>query len=367
MAWQWDGEHYLRVAREGYAWHLDPDDPGDSVHFAFLYPALIRLFGGSGAAAVAINNLCSLAAVGVVAWHWGPRPALALALFPSWLVYGTVGYSEGLFVLLAAVGIAFVERGRLVVGGLVAGLAACARYLGGPALLLAAMPWPKSRPGRLRRWLAKEIAALRLDWWAWLTNALHRIPAALAAALDWLGRAVTYPFRRPRHWIAFAIVAATGTALAAWMWWQTGKVLGYYESQKPWGGAVGGPWEHFDWLLHGWFTLQGGPIAPWGNLSPVDFVARDLLFLAPVVAGLGLLWDSGRPTSFAYSLTIVLIAVCTTGTPAVGLPRYLAAAFPAIGAVGGQVRSGWAWATCAVAAAALATQGLAHHLYRYWS
>lgn len=319
MAFQWDGEHYLGIAKTGYQRHLS--GTGDSVHFAFLYPLLIKLAGGSGAAALAINNACSVAAVAVIAWHWGPRPALAVALFPSWLVYGTVGYSEGVYVLLAAVGLAFVERGRGIAGGAFAGLAACARYLGGPALLLAAVPWN--------------------DWRRWK---------------EW------------RRWLAFALVSAAGVALAAWMWWQTGKVLGYYESQKPWGGRVAWPWEHFDWLLTGWFTLQGGPIAPWGNLSPIDFVARDLVFLAPVVAGVYLLWKDGRASpSFVYSLLIVLIAVCTSGTPAAGLPRYLAAAFPAIGAVGRRVRAGWAWGAYAVVAVALGMQGMANHLFRYWS
>jgi hypothetical protein len=322
MAQAWDGAHYLYIADEGYQFRFQGE--GDSVHFAFLYPMLIRLFGGSEAAALAINNVASLAAVAVVAWHWGPRPALALALFPSWLVYGSVAYSEGLFVLLAAVGLALVERGRGLAGGLAAGLAACARYLGGPALLLAMVPWN---------------AGLRQGGW-------------LVA----------------RRWVAFGAVSLAGLALAAWMWHQTGEPLGYYESQRPWGGKVAWPWEHFEWLLTGWFTLQGGPIAPWGNLSPIDFVVRDLLFLAPAVAGLALLWRQGRASpSFVFSLVVVLIAVCTSGTPAAALPRYLVAAFPAIGAVGGAVRAPWAWSVYVVVGVALATQGLAHHLFRYWS
>lgn len=318
MALQWDGEHYINViAADGYQFRFEGD--GDSVHFAFLYPMLIRLFGGSIVAALVISNVCSLAAVAVVAWHWGPRPALAFALFPSWLVFGSVAYSEGLFVLLAAAAIAALERGWQLAGGLAGGLAACARYLGGPALWLAAVPW--------REW------------------------------------------RTPSRYLAFALVSLAGLALAAWMWWQTGEPLGYYESQRPWGGKVAWPWEHFDWLLNGWFTHQGGPIEPNGNLSPIDFVVRDILYAVPVAFGVALLWKRRdvRLPSFVFSLTILLTALCTSGTPAAAFPRYAGVAFPAIAALGASIRHPWAWAAYLLVAIALAAHGLSHHLYGYWS
>ncbi|HUR26334.1 MAG TPA: hypothetical protein VM327_10020 [Candidatus Thermoplasmatota archaeon] len=316
IAWNWDGEHYIGIAMNGYAYHFDGS--GDSVHFAFLYPLLIRAFGGSPVAAVAINNVLSLAAVAVVAWHWGPRAGTALALFPAWLVYGTVAYSEGTFVFLAAVAIIALERGWQAFGGVAAGMAACARYLGGPALLLAAFPW--------RAW------------------------------------------RFPRRYVAFALVSLSGLALCVWMWYQTGEVLGYYESQKPWGGKVAWPWAHFDWLLHGWFTLQGGPIQG-GNLSPIDFVLRDVLFAIPIVSGLVLLWRRGAAASpsFAYSLAIFLTALCTSGTPAAAFPRYVAVAFPAIAVLGASIRHPWAWTAYVIAGVMMAAHGLSHHLFGYWS
>lgn len=323
LAWNWDGSHYLGIAADGYAFRFDGS--GDSVHFAFLYPAVIRALGGSAVAAVVLNNACSLAAVAVVAWRWGPRAGLALALFPSWLVYGTVAYSEGLYVLLAAIAIVSLERGWQLAGGLSAGLAACARYLGGPALLLATVPW--------RAWQV------------------------------------------PRKYVAFALVSLSGLAICAWMWYQTGEVLGYYESQRPWGGKVAWPWDHFSWLLHGWFTTQGCPnqnlagCVAASHLSPIDFVVRDVLFSIPIVAGLGYLWKRGTEStpSFVYSLVIFLTAICTSGTPAAALPRYVVAAFPAIAALGANIRHPWAWIAYAVAGIILGAHGMAHHLFGYWS
>lgn len=314
MAWSWDGTHYLGIAKDGYQFRFEGE--GDSVAFAPLYPLLIRLAGGSATAAMVLSNACSLAAVAVIAWHWGQRPAMAFALFPSWLVFGTVAYTEGLYVLVAATGLALVERGRLALGGLASGLAVAARYMGGPALLLAAVPW--------REW------------------------------------------REPRKWLAFALVAGAGVVAFAALWFWTGAFFGYYEAQRPWGAALAWPWEHFDWLLTGWFTLQGGSIQS-GNLSPIDFVQRDVLFGLPVLAGILLLFRERRLPSAVYSLVVFLSALCTIGTPAVSFPRFMAAAFPAIGAVGARMRDPWLWMAYAVGAIVLAAHGLAHHLYRFWS
>jgi hypothetical protein len=320
LATAWDGEHYLHIARDGYQYRGSGD--GDSIAFGMAYPLLIRLAGGSEAAALVIANACSLGAVALLAWHWGPRPALAVALFPSFLVFGTVAYSEGLYLLLAAAAFVAIERGRSAASsaaaGALGGLAAATRYMGGPALLLAALPWSKWRPAR--------------------------------------------------RWLAFALVSAAGLAIFLFQWAYTGHLLGYAWAQKPWGSRPAWPWEHFDWLLTGWFTLQGGPIAPWGNLSPVDFATRDLLFLVPVAAGIVLLFrEPGRRAAAVYSAVAFAIALCTVGTPAVSLPRFLVAAFPAIAAVGDRMRSPLLWAGTIVAAVALAAHGLSHHLYGFWS
>jgi hypothetical protein len=315
MATSWDGQHYLDIARHGYQLRLT--GPGESVAFAFGYPMLLRLLGGSEPAALLLSNAASLGAVAVVAWQWGTRPAAALALFPPFLVFGTVAYSEGLYVLLAAAALALADRGRPLVGGLAAGLATTVRFMGGPALLLAFLPW-----GRLRT---------------------------------------------PRHWLGFVLVALVGVGILAYLWLWTGQPLGYLEAQRPWGAALAWPWEHVDWLLHGWFTQQRGPVSG-GNLAPVDYVVRDVLFSLPVVAGIVLLFRRPGGTSAAvYSLVVFLAAISTVGTPAASLPRFLVAAFPAIAILGDRVRSPWPWAAYGVGAVAVAVGGLARHLFGFWS
>lgn len=315
MATNWDGQHYLDVARHGYQLHLT--GPGESVAFAFGYPMLLRLLGGSEPAALLLNNAASIGAVAVIAWHWGPRPASALALFPPFLVFGTVAYSEGLYVLLAAAALALADRGRPLIGGLAAALATTTRFMGGPALLVAFLPWG--------RW------------------------------------------RTLRDWLGFGLVALTGVGILAYLWLWTGQPFGYLEAQKPWGAALAWPWEHLDWLLHGWFTQQAGPVSS-GNLTPVDTLVRDVVFSLPVVAGIVLLFRRPGGTSAAvYSLVVFLAAISTVGTPAASLPRFLVAAFPAIAILGERVHSPGLWAAYGVGAVAVAVGALARHLFGFWS
>jgi hypothetical protein len=325
LASKWDGEHYLCIARQGYVppsfYHnAGQDFPQvcNSIHFGSLFPLAINLFGGGDPGALLASNLASLAAVAVVAWHWGRRPALFLALFPSWLVFGSVGYSESLYVLLAALALAFLERPRRqVAAGAASALAMATRYLGGPPLLLASLPWG-----------------------AW---------------------------RAPRRYLALFLVAVSGLAFVLGFWWYTGRIEGYVFAQRSWGGSIGWPWDHFDWLLHGWFTTEGGTIAQ-GNLGPIDYAVRDLLFCVPVVWGLTVVFrrPASRPSA-VYSLTIFAIALFTSGLPAAGLPRHILGAFPAIAALGDRLRERAAWLAYATLGVVGGTYGLVHHLRSFWA
>jgi hypothetical protein len=348
MASSWDGEHYLWIATEGYEWRYD--DSGDSVHFAFGYPTLMRPFCASDAdwtgpasatvgcktAALLINNLASVLAVAVVALHLGRRPAMFLALFPSWLVFGTVAYSEGLYVLLAALAFwAWDRRRHEWAGGLAAAGAAAVRFMGGPMLAVAALPWRGWNPlGGWRSW---------------------------------------------SRWLAIAIVAAAGIGIWLYLWQATDPTAppwncGYCEAQRGWGGELVGPWARIDFLLNGWFTTQSceprslaGCLAQY-NTGPIEFVLRDLLFVIPYAWGLVLLWR--RPDGaglFASCALVLALGLSIGGTPAAALPRYLLAGFPAIAIVGERLSSRAAWVAYASAGLLLGTHGMVRHLYGYWS
>lgn len=137
--WQrFDTQHYLRIARQGYA------DESDSV-FPPLYPWLVRgvsALGGGGAtarlaAALLIANLATLGLFILlhkfVTAEFGPESAtrtlVYLALFPtSFFLFSA--YTESLFLLLALGSFWAGKNGRFPLAGLLGFLAAATRLTG---------------------------------------------------------------------------------------------------------------------------------------------------------------------------------------------------------------------------------------------
>jgi hypothetical protein len=86
----YDATHYMKIADQGYTLPETPWYP--------LYPLLIRVFGGTPAAAVALSNILFL--VGLLAlYRLGGKKAVVLAcVSPIAIVFSAI-YSESLFFL----------------------------------------------------------------------------------------------------------------------------------------------------------------------------------------------------------------------------------------------------------------------------
>lgn len=219
----------------------------------------------------------------------GLRAGFVLGAFPLWLVFSTVGYSEAVFVLLAA-GALLVVRGARgwqhgVGGGLLAGLAVLARYAGVFGFAGAGL------------WLLRRRAAA----------------------------------------VGFAAAGAVmGTALLAWHHTAGGSARVYFQAQEHWGAELAWPWEQVDWILHGWFTNQPAILA---SAHPSLFLWRNAVVWVVAAAGVWRLWKGGHHLLLAYSAPLVLIVASTIGTPAISLPRLVLAAFPAIAVHGAMLRT----------------------------
>ncbi|MFO1534614.1 MAG: hypothetical protein ABR586_03000, partial [Thermoplasmatota archaeon] len=186
----WDGVHYLHLAQQGYVMDQIPE-LGNPFAFPPLFPWLIRLFGAGDLAPLLVNNLASLAAVVAVTELLGPRAGLFFALFPVWLGYSTVGYSEGTFVLFAALALLALPRSAAA-AGILTGVAALARYVAGGALALAGVWWLR------RRWGALALYA--------------------------------------------GLVAAAAGGILLWHAIQGGSPLVYLKAQEVWGARLAWPW-----------------------------------------------------------------------------------------------------------------------------
>lgn len=304
----WDGNHYLTVAREGY-----PTPQGDGVGQAFafapMFPLLIWAVGAGDLAPLVVNNVASIFAVGFVTSALGWRGGLFFALFPLWLTYSSVGYSEGTFVL-AAGAVIWATRHVPNASGLLAGLALMTRFVPGAAMAFA-VAWPSwRRPGRLA--------------------------------------------------VVVGTVGLLGASVLAWHWSVTGTPFAYLEAQRPWGATLGWPWQQFDWYLHGWYpSLDAVRL----RVAPGGFALRNYLWSIPFVYGTWLLWQQPARRGLAiYCTFIVVLAFCAVGMPAQSAPRLLLAAFPALAAVGEGLRGPAAWTAYGTFGVLAGTWALTQHM-----
>ncbi|MGB0564637.1 MAG: mannosyltransferase family protein [Spirulinaceae cyanobacterium] len=238
-----DGQWYLRIASEGYT--IDPDGLWRSPAFFPLYPLLIRgLAIGPMAPEVAgfcINNLAFLGAVWLL-HHWlqqqyhltVARWAVAVLVLCPFSLFGTVLYTEGLFLLLTVAALWAFETRRLGVMTLSGFLATAVRPPGLaliPALLLQAVR--EKRPAVTYGGIiamAGGLMAYSLYCWLQLGD-----PLIFSAAQDQWGRTVgdLQPWLRlltvtvvgetnyharglARIDHPLAVVLVTGLAIAVW-------------------------------------------------------------------------------------------------------------------------------------------------------
>jgi hypothetical protein len=134
----WDGAHYARIAREGYAHRWE-------TAFFPLFPILEHILAtnilqnpyAAGVAGIIIANLCALAAFALlrilVEREFGretaQRTLLYLAVFPT-AFFLAASYAESLFLLLSIGAFLCLRRGYWLPAGLLAALATLTRPVG---------------------------------------------------------------------------------------------------------------------------------------------------------------------------------------------------------------------------------------------
>jgi hypothetical protein len=172
---RWDASWYLEVARDGY------DQPAKAAFFP-LYPALIKVLGGSLPAAIVLSTACFLVALVVLhalttlelgreAARW---TVLALAFSPMSFFLSAV-YAESLFLALTAGAVLAARREQWAWAGALGALAATTRSTG--VLILVAL--------LLLGWQARA-SPRELAWLALVPLGLIAFPVGLAlAGQDW--------------------------------------------------------------------------------------------------------------------------------------------------------------------------------------
>lgn len=168
LIWEWanfDGRHYLTIAREGY----------NNFEFAFfpLYPALVslvhsivdirRLYIG-----ILISLLSFLAAMFVIKkiirLDFKERIATSslffLSFFPLAFFYNAV-YADSLFLLSSSLSFYFARKGNWVLSGTFGCLSTLTRLAGLALVPALALEWYLQNPKKTKEWGQTIIAFLR--------------------------------------------------------------------------------------------------------------------------------------------------------------------------------------------------------------
>jgi Mannosyltransferase (PIG-V) len=235
----WDNQWYVQIAQSGYPHgfsYVGGQLTGNTLAFFPLYPAMIRLVaavtGLSGATASVVAAWLASAAAAVTVHRlavrlYGPRAALFLVLLvftQPMAITLWIGYSESLFLLLAAACLLAAHRRAWLTAGTCALLAGLTRSTGvavALALVAAAVPpmwrarrldpraaagcvlgllgvplylvWVGLRVGRPTAWLTIQSAGWHTAWdwglatWQFLYGTLRRghdwVPVSVALLL----------------------------------------------------------------------------------------------------------------------------------------------------------------------------------------
>ena len=302
-----DGEHYIKIALEGY--YRDPDYGVVSRSPAFfpLYPLLIRtmtyVFGGPvtlgtlsvwGVVISLLTFPLALYFVYRIAENgWGTRVAqgtvLTLAFFPTSFFFNAV-YTESLFLALSG-GAVWAARVRkdLFLACLLAGLAAATRNVGMFLLIPLTYEWLKG-----------------VRYYRWRGVYLLLAPSGLIAYMTYL-------------------------------WWRFGDPLIFYSEQgAKWGRQATNP-----------LAMLG---TAWDQASFNGFFLGFVIVL--FIIGLRLLPLDLSAYTFMLAVLPAFFGPPPPDDPLLSFPRHLLVAFPLFIVLGVLLRKRWALAGWLVASAA---------------
>lgn len=307
---RYDAGAYLTVARRGYAY--SSADPYPEVAWFPGYSLLIRaanvLIGDVVASGVAVTYAAGLTAT-LLLWRWmeghgivGRERLLGLGtvlLFAwGWFLYGIV-YADALFLALAVGAFVLVDRDRVVLGSLVAGLAGSVRPMGIPLAL------------GLTVLVLERDGAVFADW-----HARRRIPRIRVARN-----------RLRRRHLATLLCWSGIVAFSGFLGWRFGRPLLWLEVQDRWNqGPAAGP--------ESWFKVHMLALIV-KNHDPA-YLAKALTQLAAVAAAFALVPAVTRRFGLGYGVYVgaVLAMVSIGSNDFVGPGRYLLAVFPVAAVVG---------------------------------
>ena len=315
---RWDGNWYFHVARDGYAFHVGPQE---SVAFWPIYPLVMRFLSvltndqyDSGLIITWLSGLGTIVLLSIWCRDKMSRAAaiatvICLLVYPyAWYLHWSV-YADALFAVCAIGAFVLVERDRPVLAGLVGALAAAARPMGLAVVIGMVVLVLERRDCLVPITAGPDDGAVKRAA-AWL-----RVPRRI------------HPSRVERRDWGVLLALVGPLAYVTFLWINKGNPLAFSDAES----AAG--WEHTaeprTWLK----------IAILDNVRAIGFTQENLgmLFHGCLAIGSILLVPKVvRRFGWGYGLYVLVLV----GIPAVsskdfyGLGRYLLGAFPVLAVVG---------------------------------
>jgi len=263
MATRWDSAIYEHIALYGYT---------SDYYYAFspVYPTLIRLLNyivqNVWLSALIITNLLSYICPIIVYELFGFRTALLFELFPTYLLFSTIPYSDVISLTLLALSMLLLKSNRKSY-----------EVLSGVALAVAIM----------------NLYVLALT--------------------------IVYYLYNKKYLASLIAILLAGIVIIPWYWINLGSPFVYLTIEaKYWGSGFANPYSQAVWILTGPITKE-----PWSFLGftipTYLWLVRNMIFEAFYVYGTIKLRNELR----IFSLSIILPDFFLTGVASLSIPRFL--------------------------------------------
>lgn len=284
MSTIWDSNYYQLIATKGYGPNTAP------YVFSPVYPFLIRLanffIGNAWISALVATNVLSFLFPILVYKTFGFKTALVTEVFPTYLLFTTIPYSDVVALLFLAASILLLANKKVI-------------FASGS--------------------LSVAIATF--------FNLVLTFPSFLFALLK---------EKQVKKTLMFSILpVATGIIILLWFKIETGNYYYFFQAEKAWQVGFGTPIEQALYLLcptgKGTFTCEAWSIRG-VILKPVYWLIRNLIFEVFYLFGAFYLLlktkIEQRLFLFIYSLSVIIPLFFVLGFAAMSIPRLLLPAFP---------------------------------------
>ena len=290
---QWDSNHFVTIAQNWYPVGVTNDR---LFAFAPLYPASIRFLDqfvkNPYLSGVIISNVFYFLSIIVfflvarlyTTFHQSILITLSFGLFPTYLFYSTVAYSESMYLFFTLLSWYWFKKENYFVSSIFTSFCLVTRYISGFLLPLYVI-----------------IGSIRY----------------------YKMQSKDTPFYKLINWRLFWLVIPSVTLLCLFAYFQTltGNFFVVFDSHIFFADALATPYQQFLWFFEGFFS----EINP--HVNSLSLMIERYMFTVPIMVMSFMMLKDERELA-AYALVFSGLALSMVGISSLSSPRIILAAWP---------------------------------------